>query len=303
MLLRHLYYFVTLAQEKHYARAAKVCNVAQPTMSAAVHKLEEEFKVCLVVRGQRYVGLTADGENVLQWGRRILADYDGLLQCLGSGGSGLTGRLRIGAIPTALPVTPLLTTPFCDEHPSVRIDTVSMPSREIISGLGAFSIDAGLTYLDDEIPQTVRAFELYRERYQLLVPKGHRLAGEHSVSWEEAAGERLCLLNTDMQNRRVIDSIAAAAGVEIDAKVVSNSFVGLCSHVAHGGWASIVPQAFSSLTGNSRDLVFLDIGNPSEDRPIALVVQDRTPQSPIASALIALAKSTDMATRLSQAHR
>lgn len=77
-LVRHLSYFITLAREKHFARAAEACNVAQPTLSAAIRKLEEDLRVPLVVRGHSFLGLTAESETVLAWGRQILTDYESL---------------------------------------------------------------------------------------------------------------------------------------------------------------------------------------------------------------------------------
>lgn len=78
MQIRHLSFFVTLAQEKHFARAAEVCNVAQPTLSAAIRRLEEDLNTTLILRGRRYLGLTPDGEKALEWGRQILSDYQRL---------------------------------------------------------------------------------------------------------------------------------------------------------------------------------------------------------------------------------
>jgi Bacterial regulatory helix-turn-helix protein, lysR family len=67
MLVRHLSYFVTLARERHFARAAEACNVAQPTLSAAIRKLEEDLEARLVIRSHHFVGLTPEGERVLAW--------------------------------------------------------------------------------------------------------------------------------------------------------------------------------------------------------------------------------------------
>ncbi|WP_419951283.1 LysR family transcriptional regulator [Methylobacterium sp.] len=62
MLVRHLSFFVTLAREQHFARAAEACNVTQSTLSAAIRKLEEDLQVALVVRNQRFIGLTVEGD-------------------------------------------------------------------------------------------------------------------------------------------------------------------------------------------------------------------------------------------------
>lgn len=117
MLLRQLEYLVALARERHFARAAAACYVSQPSLSAAIRRLEHELNVPIVRRGRRYEGLTPEGEVVLAWAHRILAEGDALRHELSALGDGLAGTLRLGVVPTALPAASLLTTPFCDRHP------------------------------------------------------------------------------------------------------------------------------------------------------------------------------------------
>ena len=73
MVIKQFAYLVALAREKHFARAAKACNVSQPTLSGAIRQLEEEIGVPLVERGHRFTGLTAEGETILAHAKRILA--------------------------------------------------------------------------------------------------------------------------------------------------------------------------------------------------------------------------------------
>lgn len=97
-LLRQLEYLVALARERHFARAAAASYVSQPSLSAAIRKLEHELDVPIVRRGRRYEGLTPEGERVLAWAHRILAERDALEQELAAprGGGGLSGTLRCG---------------------------------------------------------------------------------------------------------------------------------------------------------------------------------------------------------------
>ena len=74
MVIRQLAYLVALARERHFGRAAAACNVTQPTLSAGIRHLENELGVPLVERSQRFQGLTAEGERVLTWAQRIIAD-------------------------------------------------------------------------------------------------------------------------------------------------------------------------------------------------------------------------------------
>lgn len=112
MIIRHLQYLTSLAQERHFARAAAMCNVTPPTLSAGIKQLEDSLDVLIVARGQRFVGLTAGGERVLAWAQRVLADYGGLQQDLSEMGEGLVGQLRIVTIPVTTPIICLLTAAF-----------------------------------------------------------------------------------------------------------------------------------------------------------------------------------------------
>src|ERR1700722_17713748 len=121
MLFRQLEYFVALAREQHFARAADACYVSQPALSEAIRKLERELGVPLVNRGRAFEGLTPEGERLLLWARRILADHDSLKQEVAAMQSGLNGRLRLAVIPAASATAALLIEPFCSAHPLVSV--------------------------------------------------------------------------------------------------------------------------------------------------------------------------------------
>lgn len=119
MLLRQLEYLAALAREQHFGRAAAACHVTQPALSEGIRRLERHLDVQIVRRGRQFEGLTPEGRRVVRWARRILADADELRQDLASMRDGLSGVLRIGAIPTALTVASLITNPFLARHPGV----------------------------------------------------------------------------------------------------------------------------------------------------------------------------------------
>jgi steroid delta-isomerase-like uncharacterized protein len=131
ILIRQLEYLVALAREQHFGKAAAASYVSQPALSAAIRKLEVELGVTIVQRGHRFVGFTPEGGRVVGWAHRILAERDALRDDLNRMRGGLTATLRIGAIPTAVPATPMLTAPFCDRHPQARVTIAVLPSREI----------------------------------------------------------------------------------------------------------------------------------------------------------------------------
>jgi DNA-binding transcriptional LysR family regulator len=286
MLIRHLSYFIALAREQHFARAAESCNITQPTLTAAIQKLEEDLGVRLVVRDRRFGRLTEEGEKLLVWGRQILLDYGSLKDDLAGLRRGLVGTLRLGVIPASMSAVSLLTSRFAAKHPDARVEIRSMTSRAIERALEAFEIDAGVTYLDNEPLEHVRKVPLYRERYVFLSRRDGTAKSKKTITWKEAAARRLALLSEDMQNRRIINKVAASAGVVIKADVVSNSFIGILSHVRHGEWASIVPHTFTRLFAGTGDIIAVDLVEPVHTQSIGLVLSDREPLSPMSGALL-----------------
>ena len=150
MLIRQLQFLVALEREKHFARAAAYCKVTQPTLSAALRQLEAEMGIPLVERGQRFQGFTPAGQILLTTAKRVLAEISTLELEIGTLRQGLSGQLRIGVIPTALPMLGKITAHFCRSHPQVYLKINSMTSTEIERGLHNFDLDLGLTYLDNE---------------------------------------------------------------------------------------------------------------------------------------------------------
>jgi DNA-binding transcriptional LysR family regulator len=304
MNLRHLRYFVTLARERHHARAAAICNVTQPTLSEAIRDLERTLSVPLINRnGPRFRGLTAEGERVLEWSQRILADQDALEQELAEMREGLAGNLRFGVIPAAMPMTPLVTSVFCRSYPQVTLKVLSHSSVEIQRGLDAAELEAGLTYLDNEPLGNVRAYPLYRERYMLLTPAGGPLAGLRAATWKEAAKLPLCLLTPDMQNRRIIDRLFMEGGADKPVVTVeTNSVLALVAFVRSGEWSSVVPHTFLTLLGHDNavlsGLQATPLVEPAAAHTVGLVVGEREPLAPLARALLNSARQIDVATAL-----
>lgn len=300
MILKNLQYLVALAREKHFARAAATCGVTQPTLSAGIKQLEEELGLLLVRRAQRFEGLTPEGDRVLEWAFRVLGDYDSLLQEASELRGGLSGRLSIGVIPTALPMVALLTEPFVASHPKVAVQVISLSSQEIQRGLDDFSLDAGVTYLDNEPLANVRGIPLYRERYYLFTSRTSTLADQPEVSWAEAARQALCLLTPNMQNRRIIDGHFAAAGVTATPAVETNSVLALWAHLQTGRWSSVLPQTFLHLFGKPADLAVIPIEAPDQGFTIGVAIPDREPLTPSARELSRLAGTLDLDSALAR---
>lgn len=297
MVLKQFAYLVALARERHFGRAAASAHISQPTLSAAIRALEDELGLPIVERGHRFNGLTPQGLVVLDHAKRILAECDAMRQSLDEVGQGLIGRLRLGAVPTAMPVISHLTAPFYARFPKVTVTILSMTSDQIVRGIENFELDAGLTYLDNEPLAAVRTRPIYQEDYLFLTHAGHPSASRSQMTWREAAGYPLCLLTPDMQNRRIIDGIFRSVGAAPVPAVETNSIFNLCSHAAAGHWSSIVPRPLLLFFGMPRETVALQLVEPQASRSIGLIIADREPASPLARALFTTVRPIEI-TRL-----
>jgi len=295
-MIDKLEFIIALARERHFGRAAEACGVSQPTLSAGIKQLEDSFGVLLVNRGSRFGGFTPEGERVLDWARRIVGDTRTMRQEIEALKHGLTGELRIAAIPTALAMTAMLTTPYRAKHPDVRFNIVSRNSIEVLRLLENLEVDAGLTYLDNEPLGRVNTVPLYPEEYRLLTARDGPLGERGRVTWAEVGNIPLCLLTPDMQNRRIIDGLLRAAGAEPSPTLESNSMIVLFAHVRTGKWSSIMPAKLAETLGLTDSVRSIPIVEPAVTHAVGLVVPHREPMTPLVSALVAEAR--DLATAL-----
>ncbi|HVM82785.1 MAG TPA: LysR family transcriptional regulator [Candidatus Binatia bacterium] len=298
MLVKQLTYLTALARERHFGRAAESCGITQPALSAAIRQIEAELGVRIVERSRRFVGFTPEGQLVLNRAQRLVHDFDTLRQDLSLLKRDLAGRIRIGAIPAALPIVSLLTTPFCAQHASVSIHIQSLSSKEIQRGIDTFDLDLGLTYLDNEALSRVRTLPIYRDRFVFITHDDPRFAGLAEMTWREAAGERLCLLSNDMQNRRIIDRAFESVGEKPHPVIEANALITLMSHVRLGQWSSIVPQSLLLLTGISNGLKALPMTDPKPVHSIGFVHADRDPTSGLIAAFLATARLQKLQQRI-----
>ncbi|MDQ0994251.1 LysR family transcriptional regulator [Streptomyces sp. V3I7] len=303
MLLRQLEYLSALSREGHFGRAAEACHVSQPALSSGIRKLEAELGVRIVQRGQRFEGFTPEGKQVLQWAHRMLAEQDALRHSLSSMRGGLSGVLRIGAVPTGLTIASMLTTPLHARHPMMQFSLESMSSREIVARLNEFDIDVGMTYVDGEPLGKVRVVPLYRERYLFLTPREGAFGEQDSVSWAEAASAPLCLLTPVMQNRRILDGYFAEAGATAGPVVETDTVSAIYAHIASMRLSSVIPHAWLHSYGVPEGTRLLALPRPKRAVHVGLVLADRAPESLLARALVDISRQIDMRGELDRVMR
>jgi DNA-binding transcriptional LysR family regulator len=287
MLFRQLEYFVAVAREKHFARAADACYVSQPALSIAIAKLERELNVTLINRGHNFEGLTSEGERLVVWAKRILAEHDAFKAEVAVMRSGITGTLRLGTGPTVSTTTALPVAAFCGMHPLARVKVCSrLTSGELARQLRDFELDAAIAHFGPEEREGLEVMPLYEEQYVLLASGEHLVPASPTVTWAEAAQLPLALLTPDMRFRQVINDAFENCGAVATPQVETDSVASLCAHVATGTWASVVPHTWLNampLAGGTRAVRLVE---PDARAQISVAIHAATPGSVAAKAFL-----------------
>jgi DNA-binding transcriptional LysR family regulator len=197
MELRHLRYFVAVAEELHFRRAADRLHVAQPAVSEQVRKLEQELGVKLFDRTQRSVSLTIAGSAFLEESRHVLRHAEVAQHAARTAAEQVTMRLRIGYLPDSLPsgVSKALRH-LATSAPRVQVQLETGPALGLIEGLRAQRLDAVVTSLPAPVTG-LRSTLLDVQRAVAVLPTGHARAHDAAMALERLAPERLLMLPRD----------------------------------------------------------------------------------------------------------
>jgi DNA-binding transcriptional LysR family regulator len=295
VLLRQLEYFVAVARERHFARAAESCYVSQPALSTSIAKLERELSVTLINRGQNFEGLTPEGERLVVWAKRVLAEHDALKAEAAAMRSGITATLRLGTGPTVSTTAALPVAAFCALHPLARVKVCSrLSSTELLRQLRNFELDAAIAHFGPDDQSGLEVVPLYEEQYVLLVSGEQLVPAARTITWAEAAQLPLALLTPDMRFRQSIDKAFASSGAVAAPQVETDSVASLYAHVATGAWASVVPHTWlraMPVTGAARAIRLVE---PDTRAQISMAIHAATPGSVAARAFLNVAVGTSL---------
>jgi DNA-binding transcriptional LysR family regulator len=295
VLLRQLEYFVAVARERHFARAAESCYVSQPALSTSIAKLERELSVTLIHRGQNFEGLTPEGERLVVWAKRVLAEHDALKAEAAAMRSGISATLRLGTGPTVSTTAALPVAAFCALHPLAGVKVCSrLSSTELLRQLRNFELDAAIAHFGPDDQSGLEVVPLYEEQYVLLVSGEQLVPTVKTITWAEAAQLPLALLTPDMRFRQFIDKAFASSGAVAAPQVETDSVASLYAHVATGAWASVVPHTWlraMPVTGAARAIRLVE---PDTRAQISMAIHAATPGSVAARAFLNVAVGTPL---------
>jgi len=240
MELRHLRYFLAIAEHRSFSRAAAALGVSQPTLSEQIQQLEAELGVTLLERLPRRVDPTEAGRLFRERCERVLRELDAAHVEIAELQGLVRGTVRVGVFHSfSASLLPQILSRFTSEHPGVRVVARLIPrdqmERELVSG----EIDLAVAYSSPDDAHIVSE-RLFSEPMRLVVGPRHELAGRRSLPLRALDGQQLVLLTREFAARQYLDQLLGAHGVVPRVMLEMNTIEPILATVQHSRLASIV---------------------------------------------------------------
>ena len=281
--IHQLRYFVAVAEERHFTRAAARLRVAQPSVSSQVRKLEGELGEPLFHRGPEGASLTEAGEVFLPLARRVLSDLEDAVGEVRELDALRHGRLSLGATPSLSTVLlPAALARFRTEHPGVAVSLVESGSRELASQVRSGDIELGLLILP--VPhEGLETTALAEEELVLVVERGHPLSRRRAVTVDHLRDVALVMPREGYDLRSTTMAACRQAGFEPGLATEGGEIDGVLALVAAGVGAAVVPSVVAGAASGLRAVRF---DPPVLRRTIGLARRSDRPPSRAAAAFL-----------------
>ncbi|MEZ7198430.1 LysR substrate-binding domain-containing protein [Pseudodesulfovibrio karagichevae] len=257
MELRQITYFIAVAEELHFGRAAERCHIAQPPLSQQIKRLEEELGVTLLERTSRRVVLTPEGKEFLKRCKDVRDRLNEAVICIQDMAKGLEGQLRVGFIgPASLSKLPQAIRSFRERNPNIRLDFSAQSTTEQLPLLRGDRLDIAFVRLFGHDTSGLNSLLFLREPYVLAVPEGHRFVARDSLDLKELDGEPLVFFQP-MNQPALYRSLIGAfhkAGFMPNIVQEANTEQSIIALVSTGMGCALVPA--SSVAVNRGGVVF-----------------------------------------------
>jgi DNA-binding transcriptional LysR family regulator len=288
MDLRQLVYFVAIAEEANFTRAAERIPIAQPAISQQIRRLETELGETLFVRDRRAVRLTAAGEALLPHARATLSAAEGARQAVAALSGLMTGRLAVGLVQTRphQRIAHLLGE-YSRRHPAIELAVVEDHTDGLLAALTSGQLDAALIGLGPyhHIPPRLASFPVAHEPLVVAVHPEHPLAGRSSIPLSALRSQPLVTLTPGSGLRTTIEAACQAAGFTPRIAAETSDLTLLVDLAAERLGVAIVPRSVPQ----SRPLTRLELVRPKLQRSVALA-WPAVAASPATRALVELAR-------------
>lgn len=287
MLLRHIRYFLAVAETGNFTRAAEIVHVSQPTLSQQIRQLEDALGAQLFDRSGRTTRLTDAGEAYLVHARRAIQDLEAGRRAIHDVGELTRGNLRLAMTPTFTPyLFSQLIVAFNARYPNISLNVREMPQERVEPLLADDGLDLGIAFDDIHLPD-VEALSLFEEPLALMVSTLHPHARRRTaLGASELAKESMALLTREFATRGYIERYFAPLGIVPRIMIEVNSVSGVIEAVRSGRFATVLPSAIASVY---EDLRMLKLEVPLSPRRAAVLQRKGAYQTAAARAFIAFA--------------
>ncbi|MFI0467300.1 LysR family transcriptional regulator [Saccharopolyspora sp. 5N102] len=294
MEIRQLRYFVAIAEEGNFRRAAERLHVAQPALSQQIRRLEQQLRTPLFIRTTRRVELTAAGSVLLENGRRVLAEADQALNAVQQSAHGEIGTLRIGFVSSAaLTLVPKIVHALRANRPNLHLDLKEMTTDRQLEAINETALDVGI--VRELEPQAgLNVFKLVQEPLLVALPKSHPLARRRSIRLGELAAEKFVGFPRS-QVSRLYDHIAALchqAGFRMRPAQEAVQFPTILGLVAAGEGIAVVPSSLRHL--RLPGLSYARLNHPDAVSRIAIVCRPDRAKLPLVAKFFELSAAVDL---------
>jgi DNA-binding transcriptional LysR family regulator len=247
MELRQLEYFVAVAEEQNFTRAAEQVHISQSGVSAQIRQLERELGTELFDRSARTVTLTVAGEVALAHARATLAAARAVGQAVGEVTGLIRGRLTVGMV-TGCTLTPLFDAlaAFHQAHPGVEISLLEDSSDRLVEGVRAGTIDLGLIGAASAVPDGLDALTIISERLVVAVPAGHPLARQRRVTLRDLTVHPIVCMPPGTGLRTVLDQACAAQGLQPAITLQASAPDAIADLAARGLAAAVLSDSMAA---------------------------------------------------------
>jgi DNA-binding transcriptional LysR family regulator len=265
MELRQLEYFIAVAEEANFTRAAERVHISQSGVSAQIRQLEHDLGATLIDRSGRSASLTAAGAAALDHARAVLASVDAVRKAVDDVNGLIRGRLVIGMV-TACTVTPLFEAlaAFHLAHPGVEITLIEDNSDRLVERVRSGAADLALIGASGIAPLGLDALPIVSERLVAAVPPGHPLAGRARATLDEISAYPIVSMPKGTGVRTVFDQGCAAKGIRPDIALQASAPGAVADLAIRGlGIAILSESMVAGHDGRLKALAIDDIETPA----------------------------------------
>jgi DNA-binding transcriptional LysR family regulator len=291
MELRHLRAIAAVARHNSFTKAAEELHLAQPAISQQIRRLEEELGIEVFRRSSRAVEVTAEGELILAYAKRVLAEVDSLHSELEELTGLLRGQIVIGGLyPTGTYDLPSVLAEFRRRHPAVSVHLREDTSDEVLAMLRDDTMDCAFASVDpDALGDEFAGTLLWEEEFIVALPVGHPLASREHVTFAELAGEDLIAYRENSALRRRLEQIMAEEGLTPKNAYVCTEMSAVRAFTSKGLGVAVLPRSVAEEEGPPIVVRPIQGGDRILTWPVALVWRATRRQPPAAKAFLALA--------------